>query len=514
MAREVKIALLVGIMCLGFLLRLSGVSWGEGYHYAAIGDEILAYRAALSLDAGEEQAFYIGQPNFNTGKLPGPLWALFWLVGLKFGSSPEAVGLMIILLHTCVIYLVYRLAENLYGPRYSVWAALFYATSTWAVHYSVIAWNPTPMAFFGALLYLALWNVITHRDSPNVFWVCVLLAIMPQFHMIVMFIAPVVALLLWWSPSRLNQKWLAAGMIASLLLYVPYIIGEMTHGWENTRRILEGRTTASFSVLKILTLPVTALSNLMSSLTGRNFSEYRALGDACFGSFWVLGAFNTLSLALSVMIIGSFLVQLAGSLQGKWRSPKQAFAAAPREVFVGSLIILPLLLFVSSLSNFSSRYLIVTLPLLILLPAVFMVRGLDGSRWAGVVRAAMLVTVAFNIIFSLLYFNHQAAIMANADYFLPSFRKMESVRQRLKADAGADCRVRIDDASFVRTMATKYTQGVRELAQYVDLREQYDPIASTARRVKTYQVCVTSQALSANERVVCATNGIAFVAED
>jgi hypothetical protein len=130
------------------------------------------------------------------------------------------------------------------------------------------------------------------------------------------------------------------------------------------------------------------------------------------------------------------------------------------------------------------------------------------------VRAAMLVTVAFNIIFSLMYFNHQAAIMANADYFLPSFRKMESVRQRLKADAGANCRVRIDDASFVKTKANKYTQGVIKLAQYVDLREQYDPIAAAAGRVKTYQVRVTSEALNANERVVCATNGIALVAED
>jgi len=223
MAKEFKTALLIGIMCLGFLLRLSGVGWGEGYHYAAMGDEILAYRAALSLDAGEERAFYIGQPNFKTGKLPGPMWALFWLVGLKFGNSPEAVGLMMIILHTCVIYLVYRLAENIYGPQYSLWAALFYATSPWAVHYSVSPWNPIPMAFFGALLYLALWNVATHPDSPNVFWVCVLLAIMPQFHMIVIFIAPVVVLLLWWSPSRLNRRWLAAGVIARMLAWSHFL---------------------------------------------------------------------------------------------------------------------------------------------------------------------------------------------------------------------------------------------------------------------------------------------------
>jgi hypothetical protein len=91
---------------------------------------------------------------------------------------------------------------------------------------------------------------------------------------------------------------------------------------------------------------------------------------------------------------------------------------------------------------------------------------------------------------------------------------MESVHQRLKADAGTNYRVRIDDSSFLKTMPRQYTEGVMNLAEYVDLREQYDPFASRARQVKTYQVRVTSEALNANERVVCATNGIALVAED
>ena len=133
MSQRTKIAFLIGIMCLGFLLRLVGLYWGQAYHYAAMGDEMLAYRVAIDLDAGQERALYIGQPNFKTGKLPGPMWALFWLVGLKIGSSPETVCLMMIVLQTCVIYFVYRLAENIFGPEYSLWAAVFFATSPWPV---------------------------------------------------------------------------------------------------------------------------------------------------------------------------------------------------------------------------------------------------------------------------------------------------------------------------------------------------------------------------------------------
>jgi 4-amino-4-deoxy-L-arabinose transferase-like glycosyltransferase len=514
MSKRTKVAFLIGIMCLGFLLRLLGLYWGQAYHYAAMGDEMLAYRVAVDLDAGQERAFYIGQPNFKTGKLPGPLWALFWLVGLKIGGSPETVCLMMIILHTCVIYLVYRLAESVFGARYSLWAALFFATCPWPVYYSIFAWNPIPMAFFGALLYLALWNVINQPNSRNIFWVCVLLGIMPQFHMVVMFIVPVVVLLLWWSPSRLNRRWLAVGILASVLLYVPYVIGEMRHGWENTRRILSGRLPASVSVLKILTLPITVLSNLMSSVTGRDLSEYHAFGNACFGSFWILAAFNAVSLILSVVIIGFFLVRLARSLRGKWRSPKRALADAPAEVFVGSLLVFPSLLFVFSLSDFNSRYLIVQFPLLFLLPAVFMVRELDGNRWRGPVRAVMLLTIGFNILLSPAYFHYQGAYIANADYFLPGFRKMESIRQRLKTDAGANYRVRIDDAAYVKTMAKKYADGVKDLAEYVDLRERYDPVTMHASQVKTYHVQAATDLVETNQRVVCATNGIAIVASN
>jgi 4-amino-4-deoxy-L-arabinose transferase-like glycosyltransferase len=512
MSKRTKIAYLIGIMFVGLTLRLLGLYWGQAYHYAAMGDEMNAYRVALDLDAGQERSFYIGQPNFKSGKVPGPMWALFWLIGLKIGNSPETVCLMMIILHTCVIYFVYRLAENIFGPEYSLWAAVFFATSPWPVHYSTTAWNPIPMAFFGALLYLALWNVVTKPNSPDVFWVCLLLGIMPQFHMVAMFIAPVVVLLLWWSPSRLNLRWLAAGLFTSALLYVPYVIGEMGHGWENTRRIFDGHVAATFSVLKVLTLPFTDLSNLMSSVTGRDFTEYRILGDACFGSFWILAAFNVLSVILSVMIIGAFLVRLVRSLRGTWRSPKRAFASAPAEVFVGSLLILPLALFIFSFSNFNSRYLIVQFPLLFLLPAVFMVRGLDGGRWRGLLRALMLLTIGFNIVFNLAYFNYQSVRIATADYFLPTFRKMESIHQRLKADAGANYRVRIDDASFIKTTARQYAEGVMELAEYIDLRERHDPLASHLQRVKTYHVRGTGEISKANERIVWATNGVAFVA--
>src|SRR5580693_5428347 len=177
MPKRIKIILLIGIIALGFLLRWASFYWGEGYEHSRIGDELEAYRYALGLRAGEERATYIGQPNFRGGKLAGPLWAWFWLAGLKIGGSPEAVCLLMLVLNTFVIYFVYRLAESILGSNYSLWAALFCATSPWAVFFSGGCWNPLIMAFFGGLLYWALWDVVTRPNSRSVFWVCVLLAL-------------------------------------------------------------------------------------------------------------------------------------------------------------------------------------------------------------------------------------------------------------------------------------------------------------------------------------------------
>lgn len=57
-----------------------------------------------------------------------------------------------------------------------------------------------------------------------------------------------------------------------------------------------------------------------------------------------------------------------------------------------------------------------------------------------------MLTIGFNIVFNLAYFNYEGTRIATADYFVPTFRKMESIHQRLKADAGANYRVCIDDA--------------------------------------------------------------------
>jgi 4-amino-4-deoxy-L-arabinose transferase-like glycosyltransferase len=514
MSKRGKSVALLLIIIGGFFLRLTGLYWGQAFHHASSGDEMDAYRVALEYASGEPRAQYIGQPTFKGGHVPGPLWALFWLVGLKIGGSPASVCFLIILLGTATIYIVYRLAERLLGPEYSLWAALFCATSPWAAHYSVGAWNPLPMAFLGGLLYWALWDVVVGEKSKKIFWVCVILAVIPQFHMVVIFLAPAVLLVLALPASRINWRWLMAGVIVAVALYIPYLLGEMHHGWENTHAILTGHQNESSGVLKILILPITNLSNLITSITGDRLADYREFGNAYFGSIWILAALNVVSLILAVMIIGSFLATFIRLLRNHWRSPRQAFGVAPAEVFIGLLFFLPLLLFIASFSNFSSRYLIIEFPLLFLLPSLFVVRTLANSRWRKPIMAALVVTLVFNVWVTLASFHYWGRLIETGDQFLPSFRKMERVRQRLKIDAGPDSRVQIDEAPLLADKKRWTAAGAVTLADYVDLLEKYDSAGSLARNVKIYRVLQATDNVATNEHIAFAGNGLIVVTSD
>jgi hypothetical protein len=156
----------------------------------------------------------------------------------------------------------------------------------------------------------------------------------------------------------------------------------------------------------------------------------------------------------------------------------------------------------------------VQFPLLFLLPALFMVRKHHTGGWRRLVRVMIILMIAFGAIFSLANSHYQGVLLQKADYFLPSFRKMESVRRQLKADAGANQRIHLDDSAFPRTGPRGYVDGIGYLARYIDIRDRYDPLTASAQQVKTYRALPAKDALAASERIVYKTNGVVFVSSE
>ena len=396
--------LLALIIVGGFGLRLIGLYWGQGYARNSIGDELEAYKVGRQFLAGDQQALYLGQPNFKHGKIPGMLWAMLWAAEVRLGGGPSTMMLTFVLLNTAVIWLTFVLGQRLFDPVHGLWAALLLATSPWPVYFSVGCTNPEILAFFGVCLYLALWTVVRESNSPHIFWVVLVLAIMPQFHMFAVFLLPPVLLLLLLRRNELHRQWLGTGLAVALLFYVPYFVGEAQHHWANTRRIYSHGDEFSFGSLKVLSTTVMSLTNLIASAVGNRltqYADYQTFGNAVCGSFSVLVAFNALSIGLGTLALGNFVLRLSRALRGKWRTLPLALASAPATVFVGVLIVLPLLLFIPTGASFNSRYVIALYPLLFLLPAVL----LATTRYRRLIRAGVVTTIAFNLWLCLAFFH-------------------------------------------------------------------------------------------------------------
>lgn len=506
MSRRTQNLSLLLIIVLGLSLRLVGFQWHQGYQFSAIGDEIEAYQTGLRLLAGDREALHLGQPNFKAGKVPGPLWAMLWAAGIRWGSGPETVILMLIALNTVVIWLVFVLGKNLFDPAHGLWAALLMATAPLPVCYSLGCTNPGMMAVLGALLYLALWAVIRQPKSAHIFWVVVVLAMMPQFHMICVFLIPPVVLLLVLRRREIHWRWLLAGLAAAAILYAPYVWGETQTHWINTRRYFVNQDKFSAGSLNALTTPVGSLANLIESNGGRRFTDYRSFGNAVFGSFYVLAAFNALSLLLSVLAIGSFIGAFFRSLRRHGWKLGDALASAPAVVFIGVMLLLPVLLFLPTGATFNGRYAIVAHPLLFLLPAMLLAQ----VRYRGLILAGVAVTIAFNLYLCPAFFHYQNERIAHADYFIPSFRKMESVYQRIRADVRANDQPQLVAVGFPADRDAPLTHGADLLARYVNLRGQFDHPGAPRR----FRVEPRNSLIDKTGRIVYQGNGIAVVEDD
>ena len=243
----------------------------------------------------------------------------------------------IMLLNTAVIYLTYLLARRTIGAAGALWAALFTATLPWVVYYSVGVYNPEVMSFLSALLFLALWQVTRVDRSASIFWLPLLLLATPQFHMSGLALIPAVLLVLWLSGARLSVSWLLGGLVAGLALYLPYVRGEVMHGWQNTRGMFGGAAASRWNSLKALAAPLSFLVNWAPEWThGR--ADYQKLGQACFGSFGLFLGINLLSVVVAVFLVLGASSELRRAMHGFWAAPRAGFRSGAGHPVPGHVV--------------------------------------------------------------------------------------------------------------------------------------------------------------------------------
>ncbi len=465
---------LVAIVALGLGVRLADWGWGQAYAYFCQGDGVAAYSVAVDFGQGDPRAWYLGQPTYNEhAKLPGPLYAAFCWLGLRLLGSVEGASLLVLLLNTVVIWLTYRLTASACGAKPALLAALFAATFPWVVFYSVGLYNADVMAFLGSWLYLVAWRVMNRERSRAVFGVPLVLLTMLQFHMSGLMLVLAVALLLWLCPVRINWPWLVAGMVAGLVLYLPYLLGDRAHDWTNTRGMFTGSGRYSFEGLKALSAPLSFLVNWAPRWT-RSVAEYREMGRACFGTFGVFLAVNALSAVFAGFLVVGVFLEIRQAARGFWSSPRAVFARSPGRLFCAILVLVPLLLAAVAGRPFHTRYCLVLLPPMLGLVAVGAMRWLAAPRVRRWFVPLLVVTTCANVWFMLAMSHHQGWSIAHGPRFIPSFRKLESVYQLLKTHAGPARAVQVDDADYLASLPRddRYLRDAALIREYVRIREK------------------------------------------
>jgi len=501
--------LLALVLCLGlgFLLRYYGYWAGESFHIFAINDEVSAFRVAMQFLAGENKAMYLGQPNFSEGHAPGPGWTLFWVGLLKLaGGSVNGALFYVVLLNSLVVFLIYVFARQLLTPGYALLSCFLFAISPWPVYYALGLWNPIPLAFWGVLLFISLWRVIQIEKSHAIFWVCVISAILPHFHMISVFYYPAILLVLYLSPTRLSRGWFVAGIIAGMLIYVPYIIGEMQNNWENTRLILSGGKEFTFSVLKVISGPATVLSNHPGRWFGDGLEGLFEFGDKWFGSRIVLIAVNIVSLILALTIVMRFAICFFGLLRKHWKDPWVMMETYPVYSFVGVLLLLPLLLFVFTGHNYSTRYTILIFPLLFILPALY-IQLAGRSKLKKFYLFSLPFMSIFSIYLVLAFFTHLSNQIEGDGYFINSFKKMEMVREKIKQHAGDDVRVELVIDDYIRQAPERLRISAVAMADYISIYEDCI-VGSKHKNKEKYILRYKRDGVTGNYAVAYRGNGI------
>jgi len=499
------------------------MTWGQAFCYASQVDCLDAYSVAVDYAQGEPRAQYIGQPNFGLpkfnehAKLPGPLWAMFCAAGLRLWGSIDGVVWAILLLNTAAIYLTYLLAARTVGFSAALWAALLMATSPAAIEFSIIVFNPGVMSFLGACLFLALWQVVQQDRSRAAFWLLFLPLMMLQFHMSGLMLIPTIILVLWLKPTRLNVPWLVGGIVAGLALYLPYIFGEMAHGWENTRDMISGGHHGySREAFKIFSAPLGFLINYWDPRWPFGRDEYREIGRICFGSFSLLLAFNAASIILAASLVLGALVEARAALRGFWRSPRAAFARSPGLFFLTIIFAGPLMTYLVGGNRFHVRYCIVLLAPLFSLTAVAAVRWLSRQRIRQIFLTMLLATLCANVWLVLTLYRYQGKCIEQGTLFLPSFHKLETVYQTLKTHAGKNQRIQVEDDGYMQAIAPKPGPDYyypRQICQYVAIRERESGLFSVSQPpVSIYKIVLADQVKLDNPAVAYRKHGIALVA--
>jgi hypothetical protein len=164
---------------------------------------------------------------------------------------------------------------------------------------------------------------------------------------------------------------------------------------------------------------------------------------------------------------------------------------------------------------FHARYALVFLPAIVILAACGTAQALQWPRLGRWFLTAIVISTCVDVWFIPAFYHHQALRIAQGDLFIPGFRKLESVYQSLKNNAG-NLPIQIDDSAYLHSLAPQDNDhhDISLVRRYVIVREK-ETSSSAPRKAPpvVYKLLRENEVTAGDSAIGFRGNGIALVAQ-
>jgi 4-amino-4-deoxy-L-arabinose transferase-like glycosyltransferase len=168
----------------------------------------------------------------------GPLYFYVLAVPFSISRDPVAGIVFVAAFHLAAVLALYRFAREFFGPGVALYASAFFAVFPLTAFSSRLVWHAGLLPPLVVLYMHALYRLIIRGQSTAVIALLALLAVLTQFHLASIALGGVALVAVVAFRPKLRIVHALVGMAVFLVLYLPYVVYEMAHGFENVRGLL------------------------------------------------------------------------------------------------------------------------------------------------------------------------------------------------------------------------------------------------------------------------------------
>ena len=144
---------------------------------------------------------------------------------------------------------------------------------------------------------------------------------------------------------------------------------------------------------------------------------------------------------------------------------------------MGVVIVLPILLFVLTRSNYTSRYTIWIMPILFVIPAYMVSEVLTGWKKRFAFRS-MMILIPLNIWLSLSFYNYQQNMIEHGDQFIPSITKLSRISDAIFSNSLPSSSIQINFSEKIKGELSKdlsvaKMEQYRAIQKFIDVEQKY-----------------------------------------